>query len=378
MPFIEGESLEALCQRSGPLPLNVAAAILLQVASGLDAVHERSIIHRDVKTQNILITPRHYRKYFAIIVDFGVAKLLGTILMGGFRTRTKAMVGTAGSMAPEQARGERDVDQRADIYSLATVFYRMLTGRPPYEDETLYALIEKQLLNAPFPRPRTLRPDIPKAWEDVILAALEIDREKRPRSMGEFARTIAGAITNGGEMLRVLAPKLTNPIQRRPTEPTLMGIEAQIAGERRRVSISVPIALAVMIGGVAIGSSTMRLLSPRHAVAQSLDAGTIVSRAITPDAPLSVANAVSPAIDAPVVDAPPPSDSGKAPTTGTLIVTVTPPAEVYVDGHYVGTTPVRKAMFVGSHAVYIDGSKKEELVSVKIVGGEETDVERSW
>lgn len=381
MPLIEGESLEALCLRTGPLPLNAAAAIILQAASGLDAVHDRAIIHRDVKTQNILITPRHHRKYFAIVVDFGIAKLLGPILMGGFRTRTRAMVGTAGSMAPEQARGERDVDVRADIYSLATVFYRMLTGRPPYEDATLYALIEKQLHNVPFPRPRELRSDIPKAWENVILAALEIDREKRPASMGEFARAITRAITNGDEMLRVLAPKLCSAARRRPTEPTLMGgVEAQLARTRGRSSISVPLALAIVIGGVGIGSVTMKLLAP-HAAVQQVDAGAVaVARAIPSDAAPApiIIDAPSPIIDAPPPDAQQSSGSGKVSALGTLVVTVKTHAEVYIDGRYIGTTPVHKTVAAGSHAVYIAGSAKEEVVSVKIVGGEESTVERSW
>jgi eukaryotic-like serine/threonine-protein kinase len=158
MPFVEGCSLEDLCDQLGPIPLDVAATILLQICGGLEAAHRNGIVHRDVKPQNILVGPRQQRQYFVRIVDFGIAKLLDPQLAGKFVTHTRALMGTPGYMAPEQARGDRNVDARADVYAVATVAYRMLTGRRPYMDESLFGLIEKQATNAPFPRPREQYP----------------------------------------------------------------------------------------------------------------------------------------------------------------------------------------------------------------------------
>jgi serine/threonine protein kinase len=110
MPFVEGGSLEDLCRRVGPLPVDKMIPIMLQVCSGLDAVHAVGVLHRDVKTQNILVTRKFGREHHVYIVDFGIAKLLATYLAGDRNrlTRTRAMLGTPGCMAPEQARGEPD------------------------------------------------------------------------------------------------------------------------------------------------------------------------------------------------------------------------------------------------------------------------------
>ena len=321
MPFVEGGSLEALCRRMGPLPLDVTAAILMQVASGLDAVHAVSIVHRDIKGQNILVTKHFGRKYFAYIVDFGIAKLLDPHL--DHLTRTRAVVGTAGAMAPEQARGERDIDARADIYSVGVMMYRMLCGRLPYEDQSLFAIIEKQLSRAPFPRPRQLRPEIPQVWEDAILHCLEIDRARRLGSMRELAHRIAKGLPSGETMLRILAPRLCIDAPLGPQEATLTGdLEASIARwsqkseTRRRRGMGVTIALTVA-AGVAIGGLTYGLTAGGPAA---------------------------------------------APPTGTLTVQVAPPAEIYVDGARVGTSPATLTVPAGAHHVRLEaGARHAEL-----------------
>ena len=320
MPLVEGGSLEALCQRMGPLPLDVTAAILMQVASGLDAVHAEAIVHRDIKAQNILVTPRFGRKYFVYIVDFGIAKLLDPHLE--HLTRTKSVVGTAGAMAPEQARGERDIDARADVYSVGVLLYRMLTGRLPYEDQSLFGVIEKQLARAPFPRPRQLRADIPQAWEDAILACLEPDRARRLGSMRELAKRIAKGLPSGETMLRILAPRLCIDAPRGSEGATLAGdLEASIArwsqaGRKpARRGVLVPVALTIA-AGVAVGG-----------LAFGLSAG-----------------------------------GAGAPATGTLRVQVAPPAQIYVDGAQVGTSPATLTVAAGAHHVRLEaGARHAEL-----------------
>jgi serine/threonine protein kinase len=208
MPFIEGGSLEDLCVRLDPMPIDIAVTILLQICGGLEAAHRHGIVHRDIKPHNILVGLRQDREHYVRIVDFGIAKLLDPFLAGQFRTQTKAMMGTPGYMAPEQARGERLIDARADIYAVATVAYRMLTGRRPYPDNNLYAFIEKQASNAPFPRPRELRPDIPQALDDAIMHGLVNQRDHRMPSMRHLILAIAAAVPEGEQMLQLLVPRL--------------------------------------------------------------------------------------------------------------------------------------------------------------------------
>ncbi len=220
MPFVEGTSLEELCERFVMLPLEVAASILFQICSGLDAAHQHGIIHRDIKPHNILVGPRQQREHFVRIVDFGIAKLLDPHLAGKFKTQTKALMGTPGYMAPEQAAGGRNIDARADVYAVGVVAYRMLTGRRPYTADSLYELIESQASDAPFPRPRELRPDIPAEWDDAIMAALANKRDRRLATVRELALRFARGIPQGEQMLRALAPRLAET-RLPPSAPTL-------------------------------------------------------------------------------------------------------------------------------------------------------------
>jgi serine/threonine-protein kinase len=209
MKFIEGQSLAAQMLGMRVVPMDAAVAIALQIASGLDAAHELGIVHRDIKPENILISRRWRRRFFATIVDFGIAKLLDSHLASNYRTQTAMVMGTLAYMAPEQARSERSIDARADIYSLGVVLYEMLTGRRPYDEETVYGLVEKHAQRAAFPRPRELRSDIPQAIDELLLDMLQVDRRKRPASMKDVGQRLAKGVANGDLMLRTLASRLS-------------------------------------------------------------------------------------------------------------------------------------------------------------------------
>lgn len=433
MRYVEGGSLEALCRTVGPLPLDVTAAIGIQVCNGLDAAHALGIVHRDIKTQNILIEPgRHGRKYYVWIVDFGVAKLTASQLQLGFKTRTKAVIGTAGCMAPEQARGDRDVDARADIYSLGMVLYRMLTGRLPYEGDSLYALIEKQIRSAPFPRPRELRPDVPPSVEDLIMACLQVERAKRPRSLSDVAWTLARGVERGEAMMPALGPRFLEGRRTGPEAATLAGdVEsilrrwspADVPGSRRKPIIFAAIGAAagMIVGGVGVKlatssgetaaatspatahETTQSVAQPSPSSAQSLDAPAAVG-VVPTDASIQVATAPAmqsaapqpplpqpPPVDAgvtnPAVDAPRPHQTDHAASrpkvtvakNGTLVVTVKPFAEVFVDGSRVGTTPVHHTLSVGPHKVRLVGpDNKQEELDITISPGKQKIIKREW
>jgi serine/threonine-protein kinase len=258
MPLIGGSSLEELCVQAGPLGLEAAAAIAIQIAAGLDAVHDLGVVHRDIKPANILLTKKLGLEHFVTIVDFGVARLRAPHRVGApattRQTLNNVVIGTAGTIAPEQAAGSRDVDARADIYSWGVVLYRMVTGQMPHRTGT--ARRADACDGERFPRPRALRPDLPRAWEEVILAALEIDRNRRPGSMKEAAKRIAAPLPRGATMLTALGPNLLSAARR----PTGEQPAAQIApwsampppGARRSRVLPVVIALAA-IGGIAAG-----------------------------------------------------------------------------------------------------------------------------
>lgn len=171
MEYVPGTSLSQRIRDDGPLPIVHAAEILLQIARGLDAAHLRQIVHRDIKTSNVLIAPDGTAK----IIDFGIAKVFkGNDGTGEGLTGEKEVVGTADYMSPEQGSG-RPVDARSDIYSLGITLYRILTGRLPFRAEDTVAVLLKQMREA-LPDIRQSRPDVP----NELIAILKKMTEKLP------------------------------------------------------------------------------------------------------------------------------------------------------------------------------------------------------
>jgi len=168
MAYIEGERLKDKIDR-GPLKVEEALDIAVHVVQGLQAAHEKEIVHRDVKSANVMLTVSGQVK----VMDFGLAKLAGRTMV----TREGTTLGTAGYMSPEQARGE-DVDSRTDIWSLGVVLYEMLTGLLPFRGEYEQGLVY-QILNS-VPEPVTgVRTGVPLELERIVNKCLEKTREER-------------------------------------------------------------------------------------------------------------------------------------------------------------------------------------------------------
>ncbi|MCH8961152.1 MAG: protein kinase, partial [Bacteroidetes bacterium] len=172
MEFVEGETL-AQKIKQGPLKLNAVIDMAVQVAAGLQAAHERGIVHRDVKSSNVMVTDRALVK----IVDFGLAKVAAQTPL----TKTGSTLGTVAYMSPEQARGEA-VDQRTDLWSLGVVLYEMIVGRLPfpgdYEQAVVYGILNVE------PEPLTaLRPKVPGALEQIVSMLLEKEPDERYANM---------------------------------------------------------------------------------------------------------------------------------------------------------------------------------------------------
>jgi serine/threonine-protein kinase len=128
MPFVEGESLRAKLARERQLPLDEALRITREAGQGLQYAHEHGVVHRDVKPENLLLTTDGN----TLVADFGIARALQPDAGDARLTETGMAVGTPAYMSPEQASGDKSIDARTDVYSLAAVLYEMLAGEPPF------------------------------------------------------------------------------------------------------------------------------------------------------------------------------------------------------------------------------------------------------
>src|ERR1043165_8717102 len=166
MPFVDGETLRAWLEREKQLPADEAVRLAVSVAGALDYAHRQGVIHRDLKPENILLQEGQ-----ALIADFGIA--LAVSKAGGNRiTQTGLSLGTPQYMSPEQATGDRQIDGRTDIYSLAAVTYEMLAGEPPHLGATSQAITARVLTEKPRPV-RVTRPSVPEQVEWAVGKGLE-------------------------------------------------------------------------------------------------------------------------------------------------------------------------------------------------------------
>ncbi|MBI4703613.1 MAG: protein kinase [Deltaproteobacteria bacterium] len=190
MEWLEGEDLSQR-QRRAPLGTRDAVEVVRRAAQAIAAMHSRGIVHRDLKLSNIFLVQG--RGTAVKMIDFGVVKPAAP---DEFQTEPGTILGTPHYMAPEQARGE-DVDTRADVYSLGSVLFRLLTGRNVFETEHVIALLGRLVIEDP-PPPSSLRFDIPEKLDKVVHRAIQRDREQRYTNAGEFARALArvGPLTN--------------------------------------------------------------------------------------------------------------------------------------------------------------------------------------
>ena len=180
MPYVEGESLRDKLNREKQLAIEDTIAITKVIASALDFAHKRDVIHRDIKPENILL-----QDGVALVADFGIAIAVSSA--GGDRlTETGLSLGTPAYMSPEQVSGERDLDARSDVYSLACMTYEMLAGDPPFVASTTRAVMAKHVTD-PAPPITTTRPSVTPAIAKALAKALSKARADRYGSAGAFA-----------------------------------------------------------------------------------------------------------------------------------------------------------------------------------------------
>ena len=186
MPYVEGESLRARLAQ-GPVSIAVAIDVLRDVAKALAYAHERGVVHRDIKPDNILLSGRS-----AVVADFGIAKAIAAAqekTAGATLTQLGTAVGTPAYMAPEQAAGDPSTDHRADIYAFGCMAYELLAGHPPFHGLSPHKLMAAHMGEVARPV-EELRPDCPATLARLVTRCLAKDPDRRPASADELLQEL--------------------------------------------------------------------------------------------------------------------------------------------------------------------------------------------
>ncbi len=208
MRLVRGTDLQSLLQR-GPLDPQRAVALITQIASALDAAHAEGLIHRDVKPQNVIVTPAD----FAYLVDFGIAEVVGDTRLTGFGNA----IGSWSYMAPERFT-DHQITTAVDVYSLTCVLYESLTGRMPFPTDSPEAALGAHL-GSPPPRPSVANPQVPSAFDDVIARGMAKDPDDRYGSAGALGLAATRALQAVGQA--TAGPTQYAPPPRYPSWPPL-------------------------------------------------------------------------------------------------------------------------------------------------------------
>jgi serine/threonine-protein kinase len=228
MPAVEGHNLRHRINSQGELPIHEAVKILLEVTDALAYAHSQGVVHRDIKPENILVSGRH-----ALVTDFGVAKAVSEATGRHALTTAGVALGTPAYMAPEQAAGESNIDQRVDIYALGVLGYELISGRPPFTGRTSQEVLAAHVTQSPAAL-CTYRPACPADLEAVIMKCLA----KRPADRWQTAEQLLSALEplatpSGG----------TTPTTTRPMKSVSAGATA-LASRRWIAALAVLVALA--------------------------------------------------------------------------------------------------------------------------------------
>src|SRR3954462_4529740 len=171
MEYTAGEALDRVLARRGKLSWEEALSYGKQLCEALQYAHDKGIIHRDLKPSNLMIAKDGTRK----LTDFGIAKDTDVTSLTG----ANSTIGTAAYMSPEQCKGDRNLSNKSDLYSLGVVFFELLTGRKPFMAETTVEMFLKHV-NEKAPRIGKLVPGLPTKFESLILQLMEKDKDERP------------------------------------------------------------------------------------------------------------------------------------------------------------------------------------------------------
>jgi serine/threonine protein kinase len=340
MELVRGRPLSRVLSSEGPIPWERAVALLGTALEGIEQAHRAGVVHRDLKPDNLMVTEAGTLK----VMDFGIARVMGS----GHLTRTGLLVGTLRYMSPEQIRGE-EVDGRADIYALGAVLYEMLTGKPPFEGGTDWAILRAQIEDAPRP-PSEHLPLLPWWIDRAVLKALAKDPAERFQSVEEMRRTLLrqGETMSGVRAgstaplsLEELPTVLTPPGSRTPTPrpapppiptayrapatpppvtPISVATQAPVAGPSSYRPVEIPgrgtpvwklliaaVLVVAVLGVAATAFFLNRRMQPAETAAEVPAVQPVPENAAAASVPAPVETPSAPAVDPPAAARPAPA-----------------------------------------------------------------------
>jgi serine/threonine-protein kinase len=301
MEHLEGESLAKMLRARGALPIDEALALADEICCGLAAAHALGIVHRDLKPSNVFVTRQPDGSRRVKIVDFGVAKKLATKTGSdeddGALTSSTTVLGSPFYMAPEQVRSARDVDARADLWSLGATLYEMLSGKPPFVAETTPGVLAAVVAD----RPRALResiPAIPRRLEAVVMRCLEKNRDARWADVESLRAALAEVPSRTDQEIAASTPPEAHDATKEKDEKN------EAARRRKRTIALGAAALAVVVvgGRLLLGTNASAEAPMRPFVATSTAEGTIAATppAAPVPAPIEAKIEASPHVTEPV------------------------------------------------------------------------------
>lgn len=312
MEMVEGRPLSKVLEAQGAIPWQRATTLLASALEGIEQAHRAGVVHRDLKPDNLMLTNAGTLK----VMDFGIARVMGS----GHLTRTGLLVGTLRYMSPEQIRGE-EVDGRADVYALGAVLYEMLTGRPPFEGGSDWAILRAQIEDPPRP-PGEHVPELPWWLDRVVLKALS----KQPADRFQTVEEMRLALLRQGETLTTprpsvptasleelptvvtppgsratpppspVSPPLPPRVQTGPPPTSYRPVELGRSGGGWKVA-ALAAALVAVLAAAGLGIRTWRgRATEQQTVAEVEPAPTLVTAAAQPPSPLPAAEESTPAL----------------------------------------------------------------------------------
>ena len=251
MEFLDGEDLMHLIKRVGPLPPDTALRIVAQACLGLQKAHAQGVVHRDIKPHNLFLTKRDAGEVIVKILDFGIAKVKmdqSNTTDGADLTRTGNLLGSPLYVSPEQARGQREIDHRTDIWSLGAVLYQMLAGRTPYQHATALGELILLICTEPPPPVQEFAPWVTPEVAKIVHGCLKQSASERFQTAEDLFEAVRpllpGGWTLNDEMLLSLsdsqklesAPRLPHSL---PPPPPVMTTSGSITASRGLTGTSI-------------------------------------------------------------------------------------------------------------------------------------------
>jgi serine/threonine-protein kinase len=344
MRYVRGKALDDVLL-AGPLPVAEAQRILFEAAAALAHAHRRGVVHRDVKPANIMLDEAGR----VLLTDFGISKVAESA--SSPLTATGRLIGTPLYMSPEQCKGD-PVDGRSDEYSLAAVGYHLLTGRVPFDDDSIHTVMYKHIYEQP-PKISSMRTDVPESLEAVLARGMSKAAADRFPTMDAFAAAIApdrAMVTPAGDLVVQPGVRFSVPTLRmdiaphygaRTPETPLPFASPPVPGVTRKPLIGVAL---LSIAGLALS------------VAAKVNAPSRPAQSVRDAVPHAGTAAVAAVPAAPVVsapDGPQPLPGTAKGGTGSVVVNATPYGTVYANGFELDNTPIQRSLPAGRYAIEV-------------------------